>query len=60
MQFLHVLFLFPDVADRVFQEIFAVTQGQRLPLISDRPQLPYTEATWKEAVRWSPFLPLGQ
>ncbi|PVF97322.1 cytochrome P450 [Serendipita vermifera] len=59
IQFLHVLFLFPEVAQRVYVEIQSVTQGLRLPQITDRPQLPYTEAVWKEAVRWRTFFPLG-
>lgn len=59
IQFLHSLFLFPDVADRVFKEVQSVTQGLRLPQISDQPKLPYTEAVWKEAVRWRPFIPVG-
>ncbi|PVF93578.1 cytochrome P450 [Serendipita vermifera] len=59
IQFLHVLFLFPTVSNRVFREIQSVTQGLRLPRISDRSQFPYTEAVWKESVRWRPFFPLG-
>lgn len=59
IQFLHSLFIFPEVAEKVFEEIKSVTQGHRLPKISDRPNLPFTEAVWKEATRWSPFVPLG-
>ncbi|PVF97319.1 cytochrome P450 [Serendipita vermifera] len=59
IQFLHVLFLFPDVSERVFAEIQSVTHSLRLPQISDRSQLPYTEAVWKEAVRWRTFFPVG-
>ncbi|PVF97367.1 cytochrome P450 [Serendipita vermifera] len=58
IQFLHVLFLFPDVCEQVFEEIQGVTQGLRLPRIGDPAQLPYTDAVWKEAVRWRPFVPL--
>ncbi|PVF92945.1 cytochrome P450 [Serendipita vermifera] len=57
--FIHALFLFPEVSKRVFEEIQAVTSGQRLPQITDRSQLPYTEAVWKEAIRWRPFTPIG-
>jgi cytochrome P450 len=60
VQFLHTLFLFPDVSERVFEEIQSVTQGHRLPTISDRPLLPFTDAVWKEAVRWRPFIPIGK
>lgn len=58
-QLVHVLFLFPDIAERVYAEIQTVTQGLRLPRIADRAQLPYTEAVWKEAVRWRTFFPIG-
>lgn len=58
--FLHSMFLFHDIADKVHKEIEAVTHGQRLPQVTDRPNLPFTEAVWKEAWRWSPFIPLGE
>jgi hypothetical protein len=58
--FLHALLLFPKVAERVFEEIQSVTQGLRLPRVSDQSQMPYTTAVWKEVVRWRPILPLGQ
>jgi hypothetical protein len=53
------MFLFPEVSHKVYEEIAAVTEGTRMPRIEDRPHLPFTEATWKEAWRWNPFLPLG-
>ncbi|PVF93586.1 cytochrome P450 [Serendipita vermifera] len=59
IHFLQALFLFPEVAERVFEEIQAVTQGLRLLAVNDRRNLPFTEAVWKEATRWRPFLPLG-
>ena len=54
------MFLFPEIADKVYREIESVTHGQRLPQIADRPHLPFTEAVWKEAWRWSPFFPVGE
>ncbi|KAG8825362.1 hypothetical protein FRC19_011599 [Serendipita sp. 401] len=57
--FLHNMFLFPDVADRIFLEIRHVTQGKRLLQIADRSSLPFTEAVWKESLRWNPFFTLG-
>ncbi|KAG8825363.1 hypothetical protein FRC19_011600 [Serendipita sp. 401] len=57
--FLYNIFLFSEVADKVFQEIQHVTNGQRLLHISDRPSLTYTEAVWKESIRWKPFFTLG-
>ncbi|PVF98744.1 cytochrome P450 [Serendipita vermifera] len=59
MSFIHTMFLFPDVAQRVYKEIESVTQGERLPFISDREKLPLTEAAWKEASRWCPSVPIG-
>lgn len=44
VSFIHTLFLYPEVAQRVYEEIQIVTHGQRLPTVSDRSSLPYTEA----------------
>jgi len=52
------MYLFPEVARKVYEEIVAVTSGNRLPIIADRPALTYTEAVWKESFRWNTFLPL--
>ncbi|PVG01722.1 cytochrome P450 [Serendipita vermifera] len=57
--FLHTMFLFPHVSERIFEEIQAVTSGERLPQVADRSQFPFAEAAWKETLRWSPFIPLG-
>jgi len=59
MAFFHALFLFPEVSQKVYEEIAAVTEGTRMPRVEDRPHLPFTEATWKEAWRWNPFFPVG-
>ncbi|KIM28315.1 hypothetical protein M408DRAFT_23718 [Serendipita vermifera MAFF 305830] len=56
--FCHALYLFPEVAQKVYAEITAVTEGMRLPTTNDRARLPYTEATWKEAFRWNTFMPI--
>jgi hypothetical protein len=53
------MFLFPHIAEKVHKEIEDVTSGQRMPQVTDRPRLPFTEAVWKEAWRWRPFLPIG-
>jgi hypothetical protein len=60
MAFLHAMFLFPHIADKVHKEIEEVTNGQCMPQVTDRPNLPFTEAVWKEAWRWHPFFPLGR
>lgn len=57
--FIHALYHFPMIAQKVYQEIVRVTVGDRLPRIVDRSQLPYTEAVWKESLRWHPPIPLG-
>jgi cytochrome P450 len=50
--------LHPDVQRKAQSEIDAVV-GDRLPTISDLPQLPYTEAIVKELFRCNLVLPLG-
>jgi len=59
ISFCHALFLFPEVAQKVYEEIEAVTEGTRLPKVKDRGKMPYTEAVWKESFRWHPFLVFG-
>ena len=59
MAFIHALYLFPEVSKKVYEEILAVTEGTRMPIIADRLKIPYTEAVWKEAFRWEAFLPMG-
>ncbi|KIM28311.1 hypothetical protein M408DRAFT_329417 [Serendipita vermifera MAFF 305830] len=59
MAFINALLLFPNVSKKVYEEIIRVTDGTRLPRISDRSNLPYTEAVWKEAFRWNSFFPVG-
>jgi cytochrome P450 len=44
----------------MFEEIQSVTYGQRLPKVSDRERLPYSEAVFRETIRKHPFLPIGQ
>lgn len=46
--------LYPDVMRRVQAELDCVVGRGRLPTIADRPNLPYLEATLKEALRWRP------
>lgn len=54
------LFLRPEVAQRVFEEIQSVTHGERLPNVADRSSLLYTDAVFKESVRIRSFMPLGK
>lgn len=57
--FLLVMVLFPEVASKVKKEIEDVVGRDSLPKVTDRPNLPYTEAVWKESLRWGPVGPLG-
>ncbi|PVG01693.1 cytochrome P450 [Serendipita vermifera] len=59
ISFLHALFLYPEIAQRMFQEVQLVTHGLRLPKVSDMSSLPYCQAVFKESMRKRPFLPLG-
>ncbi|CAG7852162.1 O-methylsterigmatocystin oxidoreductase Short=OMST oxidoreductase; AltName: Full=Aflatoxin B synthase; AltName: Full=Aflatoxin biosynthesis protein Q; AltName: Full=Cytochrome P450 64 [Serendipita indica DSM 11827] len=59
VRFLHAMFIFPDVAKRVQAEIDSVVGQGHLLTIKDRQSLPYTEAVWKETLRWRPQLPLA-
>ncbi|KAF4617908.1 hypothetical protein D9613_005902 [Agrocybe pediades] len=51
--------MFPDVQKKAQQEIDAVTEGSRLVTLDDRQSLLYTEAVFREILRWRPVLPLG-
>jgi cytochrome P450 len=58
-RFLHAMFIFPEIAQKVYEELAGLTGGDRLPAITDRHDLPYTEAVWKESLRWRPASPIG-
>ncbi|CAI7676626.1 unnamed protein product [Penicillium discolor] len=49
---------FPDVQRRAQAELDLVV-GSRLPILNDRPNLPYVDALIKEVMRWHPIGPLG-
>ncbi|KAF6751123.1 cytochrome P450 98A3 [Ephemerocybe angulata] len=49
----------PHVQLKAQAEIDAVIGAGRLPLISDRPQLPYIHAIVKEVSRWYTVIPIG-
>ncbi|KAF4473096.1 O-methylsterigmatocystin oxidoreductase [Fusarium albosuccineum] len=51
--------IFPDVQKKAQEEIDRVIGHDRLPTSSDRPSLPYIEATVKEVLRWHPVAPMG-
>ena len=49
--------LYPEKQRLVRNEIDTVI-GNRLPLVSDMPDLPYVCAAIKESMRWQPLAPL--
>ena len=49
----------PQVQKRAHGEIDSVIGSGRLPVFEDRPHLPYTEALYREVLRWMPAAPLG-
>ncbi|KAI8178409.1 O-methylsterigmatocystin oxidoreductase [Colletotrichum sp. SAR 10_77] len=51
--------LFPGPQQKAQEEIDRVVGTGRLPLASDRPNLPYTDALVKELLRWQPIAPMG-
>jgi cytochrome P450 len=52
--------LHPEVQIKAQAELDAVIGSGRLPDYSDRPSLPYINATVKEVLRWNPVAPLGE
>ncbi|RXW13084.1 hypothetical protein EST38_g12770 [Candolleomyces aberdarensis] len=54
-----VLATHPDVQKKAQAEIDSVVGGSRLPLMSDRENLPYLCAVIKELGRWYTVVPLG-
>jgi cytochrome P450 len=49
----------PEVQEKLQEEIDAVVGRSRLPDLSDRQSLPYTNAVYKEVLRWHPIFPIG-
>lgn len=54
------LALNPEKAKIAQQELDRVLGVDRLPSISDRIRLPYSNAIIKETMRWHPVLPLSR
>jgi len=59
MIFFLAMTLFPDVQLRAQEEIDRVIGTDRLPVSSDKPNLPYIEAVFKETHRWHNVGPMG-
>jgi cytochrome P450 len=59
MTFFLVMSLFPDVQKRAQEELDRVVGTSRLPVSSDKPNLPYIWATVQETHRWHPVVPMA-
>lgn len=54
------MLLFPDTQRKAQEEIDRIVGSDRLPEMSDLPQLPYLANLVRELLRWQPVLPLGK
>ncbi|QRV81909.1 cytochrome P450 family protein [Ceratobasidium sp. AG-Ba] len=59
LTFFAAMIYYPSVQKNAQEEIDRVVGKDRLPSYSDRSQLPYIEALYKEVLRWYPVIPLG-
>ena len=50
---------YPDVQNKIQQEIETVVGNSRRPVLADRPNMPYTEATLLEVMRYMSAVPNG-
>lgn len=50
---------YPHIQKRAQQEIDRAVGTERLPLLQDRPQLPFVDAIMSEVLRWKHAVPLG-
>ncbi len=57
--FFLTMLLFPEVQKKAQAEIDTVIGPNRLPDFTDRTNLPYVDAVFKEVLRWHTFVPLG-
>lgn len=48
----------PEAQKKAQAQIDAVVGGKRLPVIEDRPSLPYIDAVLRETLRYAPVAPL--
>ena len=57
--FLYVIAKNPHVQQKAQEEIDRVIGKNRLPNLTDRPDLPYIEAIYRELLRYEPPLSIG-
>ncbi|KLO09944.1 O-methylsterigmatocystin oxidoreductase [Schizopora paradoxa] len=57
--FMLAMTLHPEVVRKAQAEIDTVVGSDRLPQISDRPRMPYTDAVLKEVLRWQVPAPMS-
>lgn len=53
------MLIYPEVQYNMQEEIDRVVGPDRLPELSDMPNLPYTRSCIKETLRWMPVAPSG-
>jgi cytochrome P450 len=58
--FILAMLLYPEVLRKAREEIDRVVGTERLPIMSDRADLPYVESVLLETLRWYPVAPLGE
>lgn len=58
--FLLMMVVNPEAQKKAQAQIDAVVGGNRLPMIDDRPLLPYVDAILRETLRCCPVVPLGK
>ncbi|XP_068106863.1 cytochrome P450 2F2-like isoform X2 [Hyperolius riggenbachi] len=54
-----VLMKYPEIADKVQEEIDRIVGRDRLPSVADKTKMPYTEATINELMRFCDILPIN-
>ncbi|KAE9396710.1 cytochrome P450 [Gymnopus androsaceus JB14] len=59
LTFILAMTLNPNIQAKAQEEIDRVIGAERLPEFSDRENLPYVEAVYRETMRWYPPVPLG-
>ncbi|KAF8314217.1 cytochrome P450, partial [Clavulina sp. PMI_390] len=57
--FLLAMLLHPEIQKRAQEELDCVVGNDRLPMMEDRPNLPYLDAVIKETLRWRPVSPIS-